>query len=106
MDTRAHGRPRCLLMENAGQQAAREHPRPPRQSNSGGEVEKARGSHDFATAPPLATARTLWHHARSMERLTVLEFIRHKDPTWTLPRHFVRDLELRFPEVAFLAPAD
>jgi len=41
-----------------------------------------------------------------MERLTVLEFIRHKDPTWTLPRHLVRDLERRFPDVAFLAPED
>jgi phosphoglycerate dehydrogenase-like enzyme len=41
-----------------------------------------------------------------MERLTVLEFVRHQEPTWTLPRHCVTALQSRFPDVAFLAPAD
>ena len=54
----------------------------------------------------LATAGTLWHHPRSMDRLRVLEFIRHKDRTWTLPRHLVNDLERRYPDVTFLVPAD
>jgi len=41
-----------------------------------------------------------------MDRLRVLEFIRHKDRIWTLPRHFVQDLERRYPDVTFLVPAD
>jgi phosphoglycerate dehydrogenase-like enzyme len=41
-----------------------------------------------------------------MDRLRVLEFIRHSDPIWNLPRHLVRDLERGFPDVTFLIPAD
>src|SRR5262245_12238419 len=41
-----------------------------------------------------------------MDRLRVLEFIRHKDRIWTLPSHFVQDLERRYPDVTFLVPAD
>src|SRR5689334_17587763 len=34
----------------------------------------------------------VWHHARPMEALRVLEFIRHADPVWNLPRPLVDDL--------------
>src|SRR5688572_16510168 len=43
---------------------------------------------------------------RSMEGLRVLEFIRHSDPVWNLPRELVEDLRRRFPDVTFLSPAD
>ena len=41
-----------------------------------------------------------------MEKLRVLEFIRHADPVWNLPRPLVDDLRRRFPDVTIDAPAD
>ena len=47
----------------------------------------------------------LWHHARLMEGLRVLEYIRSSDPVWNLPRPLVDDLRRRFPDVTFISPA-
>lgn len=41
-----------------------------------------------------------------MEALRVLEFIRHSDPVWNLPRPLVDDLRRRFPDVRFDSPLD
>jgi phosphoglycerate dehydrogenase-like enzyme len=41
-----------------------------------------------------------------MEAPCVIEFIRHADPVWNLPRPLVDDLRRRFPDVTFLSPAD
>jgi hypothetical protein len=39
----------------------------------------------------LAAIGALWHHARPMAALRVLEFIRHADPMWNLPQPLVED---------------
>jgi phosphoglycerate dehydrogenase-like enzyme len=41
-----------------------------------------------------------------MEALRVLEFIRHADPVWNLPRPLVDDLRRSFPDVVIESPAD
>jgi phosphoglycerate dehydrogenase-like enzyme len=41
-----------------------------------------------------------------MRSLCVLEYIRHKDPVWNLPRPLMDDLQARFPDVRFVSPAD
>jgi phosphoglycerate dehydrogenase-like enzyme len=41
-----------------------------------------------------------------MAALHVLEFIRHADPVWNLPRPLVDDLRHRFADVTFSCPAD
>ncbi|HEY3215116.1 MAG TPA: D-2-hydroxyacid dehydrogenase [Candidatus Eisenbacteria bacterium] len=41
-----------------------------------------------------------------MKPLLVLEFVRHPDAVWNLPRHLVEDLRAGFPEVSFVSPAD
>ena len=41
-----------------------------------------------------------------MRGLRVLEYIRHRDPVWNLPRHLMEDLRARFPDVTFESPAD
>ena len=41
-----------------------------------------------------------------MEALRVMEFIRHADPVWNLPRPLVDDLRRRFPDVTFESPRD
>jgi len=54
----------------------------------------------------LAAIGALWHHARPMAALRVLEFIRHADPMWNLPQPLVEDLRRRFPEVTIDSPRD
>jgi phosphoglycerate dehydrogenase-like enzyme len=41
-----------------------------------------------------------------MASLRVLEFIRHADPVWNLPRPLVDDLRRRFPEITIDSPRD
>lgn len=54
----------------------------------------------------LAATQGLWHHARPMASLRVLEFIRHADPVWNLPRPLVDHLRGRFPEITIDSPRD
>ena len=51
------------------------------------------------------TRRRVWHHG-AVQRLHVLEFIRHFDGVWNLPRIHVDELRRDFPSVEFSAPAD
>jgi phosphoglycerate dehydrogenase-like enzyme len=55
-------------------------------------------------AVELRPDRRLWHHARRMDRLRVLEFIRHPDTVWNLPRAHAEALARDFPEVSFVSP--
>jgi len=41
-----------------------------------------------------------------MARACVLEFVRHGEAVWNLPRHLVDELRATFPEVSFVSPAD
>jgi len=41
-----------------------------------------------------------------MERITVLEYVRSRDPIWNLPRVHVDTLATRFPGVRFVSPMD
>jgi len=41
-----------------------------------------------------------------MASLRVLEFIRHADPVWNLPRPLVDDLRRRFPRITIDSPRD
>jgi phosphoglycerate dehydrogenase-like enzyme len=41
-----------------------------------------------------------------MERATVLEYVRSRDPVWNLPHDHVEALARRFPAVRFASPAD
>ena len=41
-----------------------------------------------------------------MAKLCVLEFVRHADPVWNLPRRFVEELAAELPEATFLSPTD
>src|SRR5262249_33565485 len=61
---------------------------------------------ESALYPPRAGAASssLWHYARSMTRLRVLEFVRHQDSVWNLPPEHVQGLAREFPDVEFVAP--
>ena len=46
----------------------------------------------------------LWHHARRMNRLSVLEFIRNQDAVWNLPHPLAEALARDFTDVDFVSP--